>query len=81
MTRTGRIATPATKIGNPMRCTARSGFEAGRFKGMPVHDRRYAVVDTDWSELHSACPHLKKSQNVDREPMLQSKIEDDSCLS
>jgi hypothetical protein len=46
LTRTGRIATPATKIGNAMRCTARSGFDAGRFKGMPMRDRRYPVVDT-----------------------------------
>lgn len=27
LTRTGRIATPTTKIGNPMRCTAHLGFD------------------------------------------------------
>jgi hypothetical protein len=38
LTRTGGIATPATKIGNPMHCTARSGFDSGRVKGTPGRD-------------------------------------------
>jgi hypothetical protein len=36
-----------TKIGNSMLSTARSGFDAGRFKGMQVRDRRYPVVDSE----------------------------------
>jgi len=35
-----------TKIGSSMLSTARSGFDAGRFKGMQVRDRRYPVVDS-----------------------------------
>jgi hypothetical protein len=36
-----RILYTHTKIGNSMLSTARSGFDAGRFKGMQVRDRRF----------------------------------------
>lgn len=36
-----------TKIGSSSLSTARSGFDAGRFKGMQVRDRRYPVVDSE----------------------------------
>ncbi len=36
-----------TAIGNLRVSTARSGFDAGNFKGMQVRDRRYPVVDLE----------------------------------
>jgi hypothetical protein len=42
-----------TKIGNSMLSTARSGFDAGRFKGMQVRDRRYPVVDSETGAVMS----------------------------
>lgn len=42
-----------TKIGDSMLSTARSGFDAGRFKGMQVRDRRYPVVDSETGAVMS----------------------------
>ena len=42
-----------TKIGKSMLSTARSGFDAGRFKGMQVRDRRYPVVDSETGAVMS----------------------------
>jgi len=42
-----------TKIGSSMLSTARSGFDAGRFKGMQVRDRRYPVVDSETGAVMS----------------------------
>lgn len=42
-----------TRIGNSMLSTARSGFDAGRFKGMQVRDRRYPVVDSETGAVMS----------------------------
>jgi hypothetical protein len=42
-----------TKIGTSMLSTARSGFDAGRFKGMQVRDRRYPVVDSETGAVMS----------------------------
>ncbi len=43
----------STKIGNSMLSTARSGFDAGRFKGMQVRDLRYPVVDAETGAVMS----------------------------
>jgi len=48
-----RILYTHTKIGNSMLSTARSGFDAGRFKGMQVRDRRYPVVDSETGAMMS----------------------------
>lgn len=42
-----------TRIGDSMVSTARSGFDAGRFKGMQVRDRRYPVVDMETGAVMS----------------------------
>jgi hypothetical protein len=42
-----------TRIGNLVTSTARSGFDAGNFKGMQVRDRRYPVVDLDTGAVMS----------------------------
>ena len=42
-----------TKIGSSQLSTARSGFDAGRFKGMQVRDRRYPVVDSETGAVMS----------------------------
>jgi hypothetical protein len=42
-----------TRIGNAMVSTARSGFDAGNFKGMKVRDRRYPVVDLETGAVMS----------------------------
>ncbi len=63
-----------TKIGNSMLSTARSGFDAGRFKGMQVRDRRYPVVDAETGAVMSLVrfgdpmgPLSKASLPFDRE--------------
>jgi hypothetical protein len=42
-----------TRIGDLVTSTARSGFDAGNFKGMQVRDRRYPVVDTETGAVMS----------------------------
>jgi hypothetical protein len=42
-----------TRIGDSVVSTARSGFDAGRFKGMQVRDRRYPVVDMETGAVMS----------------------------
>jgi hypothetical protein len=41
------------RIGDLVTSTARSGFDAGNFKGMQVRDRRYPVVDTETGAVMS----------------------------
>ena len=42
-----------TRIGESNLSTARSGFDAGNFKGMQVRDRRYPVVDRETGAVMS----------------------------
>jgi hypothetical protein len=63
-----------TRIGTSMLSTARSGFDAGRFKGMQVRDRRYPVVDEETGAVMSLVrfgdpmgPLAKASLPFDRE--------------
>ncbi len=42
-----------TRIGSSVVGTARSGFDAGNFKGMQVRDRRYPVVDMETGAVMS----------------------------
>jgi hypothetical protein len=43
----------STMIGNLMLSIASSSFDAGRFKGMQVRDRRYPVVDSETGAVMS----------------------------
>ena len=61
-----------------MLSTARSGFDAGRFKGMQVRDRRYPVVDSETGAVMSLVrfgapmgPLSKASLPFDRNGMEQ----------
>jgi hypothetical protein len=63
-----------TRIGNSNLSTARSGFDAGNFKGMQVRDRRYPVVDSETGAVLSLVrfgdplgPLSKASLPFDRE--------------